>query len=116
MEDCLFCRIVRGEIPSDRVYEDEDFIVFHDIHPVAPVHVLLVPKRHFADVLDLGRGSEGPAVAAALARALPSVAAAVGLPDGGFRLLTNCGEEAGQTVLHLHWHLLGGKTLGPRIL
>jgi histidine triad (HIT) family protein len=116
MDECIFCRIVRGEIPSTRVYEDGMFIAFHDIHPVAPVHVLVVPKIHFIDVLQLGRDPNGPAVAAALACALPKIAAAVGLPDGGFRFLTNCGAEAGQTVLHLHWHLIGGRPLGPKLL
>jgi len=116
MDDCIFCRIVEGGIPSSRLYEDDDLIAIRDIHPAAPVHVLLIPKRHYRDLLDLGRAPEGPAVAAAVARALPTVAAAAGLPEGGFRLLSNCGAEAGQTVMHLHYHLLGGRTLGERLL
>jgi histidine triad (HIT) family protein len=116
MDDCIFCRIVRGEIPSPRVYEDDTLIAIHDIHPVAPVHLLLIPKRHFKDLLDLGGDPEGPAAAAAMARALPAVARAAGLPDGGFRLISNCGSEAGQTVMHLHWHLLGGRDFGEKLL
>ena len=116
MDDCLFCRIVRGEIPSTRVYEDDTFIAIHDIHPVAPVHLLLIPRRHFTDVLDIGRSPDGPAIAAALTRALPAVAAAAGLPDGGFRLVSNCGASAGQTILHFHCHLIGGRNLGERLL
>jgi histidine triad (HIT) family protein len=116
MDDCIFCRIVRGEIPSPRLYEDDDLIVIRDIQPVAPVHVLLIPKRHYADLLEQGRAPEGPAVAAAVARAIPAVAAAAGLPEGGFRLVTNCGPSAGQTVMHLHHHLIGGRDLGPRLL
>ncbi len=116
MDDCIFCRIVRGEIPSPRVYEDDDLIAIHDIHPAAPVHVLIVPKRHFRDLMDLGSDPEGPAVAAAVARALPLVAKAAGLSGRGFRLLSNCGAEAGQTVMHLHYHLLGGRPLGEKLL
>ena len=116
MDGCIFCRIQKGEIPSEKVYEDETFLVIRDIHPAAPVHLLLIPRRHFRDVLEMGHDPEGPAVAAAMARALPAVAEAAGLPLGGFRILTNCGPEAGQTVMHLHYHLLGGRVLGERLL
>ncbi len=105
--DCPFCRIVAGEIPSDRVHEDEQVIVFRDINPAAPTHVLAIPRRHIAsaDELTDGDGALLPALFAALRR----VAADAGLRD--YRIVTNVGAGAGQTVFHLHLHLLGGRPL-----
>ena len=105
--DCLFCRIVAGEIPSDRVHEDDLVIAFRDITPRAPTHVLLVPRRHIASALDL-TDSDGPlvgrlfAVAAELARSL-------GIARDGYRLVSNVGRWGGQSVDHLHIHLMGGR-------
>ena len=106
--DCLFCRIVAGEIPSDRVYEDDEVVVFRDIAPTAPTHVLVIPRRHIADARSLSRG-DGPLLAR-LFTAAASIAEREGL-DNGYRLVTNVGPDAGQSVHHLHLHLLGGRRL-----
>jgi histidine triad (HIT) family protein len=105
--DCLFCRIVVGEIPSERVFEDERVIVFRDITPRAPTHVLAIPRRHLASAADLTE-DDGDLLAALFA-ALRRVAADAGLSD--YRIVTNVGAGAGQTVFHLHLHLLGGRPL-----
>jgi histidine triad (HIT) family protein len=107
--DCLFCRIVAGEIPSDRVYEDDDVIGFRDIHPQAPTHVLLVPRRHVPDVDTLEDDDGG--LLRALFAAVRRVAEQERLAKG-YRVVTNVGAEAGQSVFHLHLHLLGGRRLG----
>ena len=107
--DCLFCRIVAGEIPSDRVYEDDEVIAFRDIHPQASTHVLLVPRRHVADVDTLEDDDAG--LLRALFAAVRRVAEQERLAKG-YRVVTNVGAEAGQSVFHLHLHLLGGRRLG----
>ena len=108
MSDCLFCRIVAGEIPSTKVYEDELVYAFRDIAPQAPTHVLVVPKTHIADCN--GVGPENSPVVAHIFEVIPAIAAAEGL-TGGYRVVSNCGSDAGQTVQHLHFHILGGKAL-----
>jgi histidine triad (HIT) family protein len=105
--DCLFCRIVAGEVPADRVHEDEDVIVFRDINPKAPTHVLAIPRRHVASAAALTE-EDGPLLAA-LFGALRRVASDAGLDD--YRIATNVGAGAGQSVFHLHLHLLGGRPL-----
>jgi histidine triad (HIT) family protein len=105
--DCLFCRIVAGEIPSDIVRQDDQVIVFRDVNPRAPTHVLAVPRRHLASAADL-TDADGDLLAA-LFGALRSFAQESGL--GGYRIVTNVGPEAGQSVLHLHFHLLGGRPM-----
>lgn len=107
---CIFCRIVAGEIPSRRVYEDDTVIAFHDIHPQAPVHVLVVPREHVAALSDLQEAHAGMAGRTLLA--VPRVARAVGGLEDGFRLIVNNGAAAGQTVPHLHLHILGGRSFG----
>jgi histidine triad (HIT) family protein len=107
--DCLFCRIETGEIPSDRVYEDGDVIAFRDINPRAPTHVLVVPRRHVADAHALTT-DDGPLLAALFAAAR-RIADDAGLARG-YRIVTNVGPEAGQSVFHLHLHLLGGRSMG----
>lgn len=116
MKDCLFCKIVRGELPSKTVYEDEDVLAFEDLNPVAPVHVLIVPKAHYANLLDMSGDPEGRQLLAKVHQALPAIVRTLDLEDKGFRLINNCGEAAGQTVMHVHFHLIGGRPLGPRIL
>jgi histidine triad (HIT) family protein len=106
--DCLFCKIAAGEIPSDRVYEDDDVIVFRDINPRAPIHVLAIPRRHIADAHAL-TDADAPLLAALVA-ALNRVADQAGL-ERGYRIVTNVGPESGQSVLHLHFHLLGGRAM-----
>ncbi len=109
MSDCLFCRIAAGEIPAKIVHQDDRYVAFEDIHPQAPVHVLIIPVRHVAGVGALSSDdSELVGGAIVLARTL---AEKLGLSDRGFRLVLNTGAEAGQTVFHLHVHLLGGRPL-----
>ena len=114
MGDCIFCRIIRKEIPSAAVYEDEKVYAFKDIHPVAPVHVLITPKQHIKSVSELT--PENVSVLADIHLAAKKIAEEAGLSESGFRLINNCGEDAGQTVPHLHYHLIGGKVLGPKII
>lgn len=109
MKDCLFCKIIAGEIPSGKVYEDELVYAFRDINPQAPTHVLVVPKEHIADCN--GVNADNSSVVAHIFQVIPQIAAAEGL-TGGYRVVSNCGSDAGQTVQHLHFHILGGKVLG----
>ena len=109
MSDCLFCKIIAGSIPSTKVYEDETVLAFRDIAPQAPTHVLVVPKVHMEDVNAVT--AENSAVIAHIFEVIPQIAQAEGLA-GGYRVVSNCGADAGQTVHHLHFHILGGKTLG----
>lgn len=110
MSECLFCKIARKEIPAAVVYEDDTLLVFKDIYPQAPVHLLIIPKAHCEGLADLT-----PETAAAAGR-IPALAAQLarehGVAEGGWRLVSNCGADAGQVVFHLHFHLLGGKPLG----
>ena len=108
MANCLFCKIVAGEIPSTKVYEDEKILAFRDIAPQAPTHILVVPKTHIADLN--GISPENCEIVAHIFTQIPKIAAAEGL-SGGYRVVTNCGADAGQTVHHLHFHILGGKVL-----
>ena len=105
---CLFCKIVAGEIPSTKVYEDETVLAFRDIAPMAPTHILVIPKTHIPSVD--GVTAENSAVVAHIFEVIPGIAAAEGL-TGGYRVVSNCGPDAGQTVPHLHFHILGGKQL-----
>ena len=108
MSDCLFCKIIAGEIPSAKVYEDETVYAFRDIAPMAPVHVLIVPKQHIASAD--GVNAENSTAVARIFEVIPKIAAAEGLSNG-YRVITNCGEDGCQSVKHLHFHLLGGKKL-----
>ena len=108
MENCIFCKIIAGEIPSTKVYEDETILAFRDIAPQAPTHVLVVPKAHIEDCN--GITAENSAVVAHIFEVIPKIAAAEHL-TGGYRVVSNCGADAGQTVQHLHFHILGGKVL-----
>ena len=107
--DCLFCKIAAGQIPSTKVYEDEQVLAFRDIAPQAPVHVLVIPKKHISGWYDAK--DEDDALLAHLMRVAAKVAELEGIVDSGFRVVSNCGEDAGQTVQHLHFHILGGKKL-----
>ena len=106
--DCIFCRIIAGEIPSSKVYEDEYCYAFRDINPQTPVHVLVVPKAHIPSTD--GITAENSAYVAAIFEAIPKIAASEGL-SGGYRVITNCGDDACQTVKHLHFHVMGGRKL-----
>ena len=113
MNDCIFCKIVKGEIPSACVYEDEHVFAFRDISPQAPVHILVIPKEHIASAAEITAENSLPA--AKCLEAIAKIAKDEGL-DGGFRVITNSGAEGGQTVFHLHFHLLGGKPMGPGLV
>ena len=106
--DCLFCKIVAGEIPSTKVYEDDMVLAFRDIAPQAPTHILVIPKAHIASVAEVSPENSG--VVAHIFEVIPQIAKTEGL-EGGYRVVSNCGADAGQTVHHLHFHILGGKQL-----
>ena len=108
MSNCLFCRIVAGEIPSTKVYEDETVLAFRDIAPQAPTHILVIPKAHIASVAEINADNSG--VVSHIFEVIAKVAEAEGLTDG-YRVVSNCGDHAGQTVHHLHFHILGGRQL-----
>ncbi len=111
--DCLFCRIVAGEIPATIVHETDTTLAFRDIDPKAPVHVLVIPKAHHADVAALARAD--PGLTADVLAAAAAVAEAEGVRDDGFRLIFNTGPYSGQEVAHVHAHVLGGRPLGPML-
>lgn len=104
--ECIFCRIVKGEIPSEKVYEDDDVLAFKDVNPEAPCHVLLIPKTHAQDLIEAG--SE---LFSVVASKVPMLAEKLGLKEKGFRVVVNTGGDGGQTVGHLHFHILGGRSL-----
>lgn len=108
MSDCLFCKIVAGDIPSTKVYEDELVLAFRDIAPQAPTHILVIPKAHIASVAEIS--AENSAVVAHIFEVIAKIAKEEGL-ENGYRVVSNCGADAGQTVHHLHFHILGGKQL-----
>ena len=107
---CLFCRIAAGEIPASKVYEDADMLAFNDINPQAPLHVLIIPKRHIATTNDLAESDQ--ALVGQLVRRAAAIAGEKGYADRGYRTVFNCNAEAGQTVFHIHLHLLAGRNLG----
>lgn len=106
--DCLFCKIAAGDIPSNKVYEDDKLLAFYDIEPKAPVHVLIIPKAHLAGVRDVT--ADNSAAVAHIFATIPQIAEKLGVSD--YRIVTNNGADAGQTVQHLHFHLLAGRVLG----
>ncbi len=112
-EECIFCRIVAGELPGDIVYQDEDFLAFRDIMPKAPVHVLIIPKTHITSVAELTEGQEK--LAGRLMIIANKLAEKEGIARKGYRLAINCGSEGGQVVPHLHLHLLGGRQMDARL-
>ncbi len=107
--DCLFCKITAGEIPSTKVYEDDKVLAFKDINPLAPVHILVIPKNHIDGAMDIT--SENSAVVAHIFEVIPKIAKEQGIDGNGFRVVTNCGENGCQSVKHLHFHILGGRKL-----
>ena len=112
MSDCVFCKIINNEIPSARVYEDDRIIAINDLNPMAPVHVLFIPKDHIccANALDESNCD----IVGHIFSVIPKVAKELGLTNG-YRVVNNCGEDGGQTVMHLHFHLLGGKKLDVKM-
>ena len=114
MQDCLFCHFVDGDIPSTKVFENEYVLSFKDIHPVAPVHVLLIPKIHIQDTNHIT--DENVRYITEIYRVVDQVAEICGIKEEGYRIICNCGEDAGQMVPHLHFHLIGGAKLGEKIV
>lgn len=110
MENCLFCGIIGGKIKGDIVYQDETIVAFKDVNPKAPVHILIVPRKHIGTLLALESGDES--AIGHVFRVAAILAEQEGIAKRGFRVVVNCGADAGQTVLHLHFHLLGGRRLG----
>lgn len=113
MEDCIFCKIVKKEIPSEIVYENDDVIAFKDINPEAPVHILVVPKKHIESLVKLE--NEDYEIIQKIYKAISEIVEKQNVKQTGFRIVTNCGKNAGQTVMHLHFHILAGKDLGVKI-
>lgn len=107
-DECIFCKIVNGEIPSEKVHEDDHVLAFKDIDPQAPVHIIIIPKKHHQSIMTVPAGE--PIIAQMLETA-NRIALKIGIADSGFRLVTNVGEDGGQTVPHLHFHLLGGRAM-----
>ena len=114
MEDCVFCKIINGEIPSEKVYEDDKVLAFKDINPAAPIHVLVIPKEHVQNVLEINH--ENKEMISDIFLAINKIAKQLGIEDDGFRIINNCGKDAGQEVMHLHFHILAGKQLGEKIV
>lgn len=108
--DCLFCKIVAGDIPADIVYESDSALAFRDINPMAPTHVLVIPRKHIATINDITADHE--ALVGSLYTAAKDIAAAEGVAEDGYRVVMNCNESAGQSVFHIHLHVLGGKPMG----
>ena len=108
--DCLFCKIVAGEIPADIVFESDNALAFRDINPQAPTHVLVIPRKHIATINDIS--DDDQALVGSLYTAAREIAAADGIADDGYRTVMNCNESAGQSVFHIHLHVLGGKPMG----
>ena len=109
MDNCVFCKIAKGEIPASVVFEDDKIIAFKDLNPIAPVHVLIIPKEHIASAMEINE--ENSKVVAHIFNRASEIAEKLGIAESGFRLVNNCGKDGGQTVFHLHFHLLGGKEL-----
>ena len=114
MSDCIFCKIINGDIPSSKVYEDDKIFAFNDISPQAPVHILIVPKEHIccANMIT----PDNADVVAHIFSKMSEIASLAGIKDDGYRIINNCGKNAGQTVFHLHFHLMGGKDLGEKLV
>ena len=110
--DCIFCKIIAGEIPSKKAYEDDTMLAFHDINPQAPVHILVIPKAHIPSVD--GITAENSAIVAKIFEKIPEIAKAAGLTNG-YRVISNCGDDACQSVKHLHFHILGGRQLADQM-
>ena len=110
MNDCLFCKIEQDEIPSERIYEDDQLFAIKDINPQAPTHLLIIPRKHFASILDVKTTDQ--ALIGSIFEVAKKLAYELGLTQSGFRIVLNCGSDGGQTIFHIHFHLLGGRTMG----
>ncbi len=113
MEDCIFCKIIKGEIPSEKVYEDEDVLAFKDINPATPIHILIIPKKHIENIMEVSE--EDTYLIGKITTVIQKIAKQLNVDEKGFRLISNCGPDSGQEVMHLHFHLLAGRKMGPKI-
>ena len=114
MNDCLFCKIIKGEIPCSKVYEDDEVLAFKDRNPAAPIHILVIPKKHIDSIAKLEKEDE-PLVGK-IYSVIDKIAEEQGVKEDGFRVIVNCGRDGGQEVMHLHFHLLAGAKLGQKIV
>ena len=113
-EDCIFCKIIKGEIPSNKVYEDDEVLAFHDINPAAPIHILVIPKKHISMLTDLKEEDER--LIGKIYTTINKIAEKEGFKEAVYRVIANCGKDSGQEVMHIHFHILGGKVLGDKIV
>lgn len=114
MEDCIFCKIIKGEIPSQKVYEDEEILAFKDINPAAPIHILVIPKKHITSLAKMEKEDE--IIVGKIYGVINKIAQREGFKEQGYRVIVNCGKDAGQEVMHLHFHLLAGQKFGDKII
>lgn len=114
MEDCLFCKIIKGEIPSSKVYEDDEILAFNDINPAAPIHILVIPKKHIVSLAHMEKEDEE--IVGKIYGVINKIAEEKGFKDSGYRVIVNCGKDAGQEVMHLHFHILAGAKFGDKIV
>ena len=112
--DCLFCKIVKGEVPSKKVYEDDYVYAFYDINPAAPVHIIVIPKMHIESANEVTKTNSE--YVQYVFEAIPTIANALGIKEDGYRVITNIGENGGQTIKHLHFHIIGGTKLGEKLV
>ncbi len=114
MEDCIFCKIVNGDIPCNKVYEDNDILAFYDVNPATPIHILVIPKKHIVSLIDVK--SEDGLIISKIFSVINEIAKNMKFDNDGFRVITNCGNDSGQEVKHLHFHVLAGRNLGSKII
>ena len=113
-EDCIFCKIIKGEIPSNKVYEDDELLAFYDINPATPIHILVIPKKHIDSLAKIEKEDE--ALIGKIYTVINKIAEEKGFKEDGYRVIVNCGENGGQEVMHLHFHILAGTKLGEKIV
>lgn len=114
MDNCIFCKIINGEIPSKKVYEDDEILAFNDINPAAPIHILVIPKKHITSLATMEKEDEK--IIGKIYSVINKIAEEQNFKDEGYRVIVNCGKNGGQEVMHLHFHILGGKQLGEKIV
>ena len=114
MNDCIFCKIIEKQIPAEIIYEDENIVAFKDIHPAAPIHILVVPKKHIASIIEMEKEDE--LLIGKVYTVINQIAENIEIKEKGFRVILNCGEDGGQEVKHIHFHLLAGKKMGEKIV
>lgn len=114
MENCIFCKIINNDIPSNKIYEDDNVLAFKDINPQMPIHIIVIPKKHIESIVDLKQEDE--ALVGKIFTVINKIAHDLGIQENGFRVISNCGEDAGQTVKHLHFHILAGEKMSEKII